>query len=112
MRILKRFRKFGAIGSNNAKTLADLDMENFPFTSAGAKRVFEILQRRGIIQNDGTSTIYQNKHKTFVVDVRKGKGSAPPLPFSGGDGPSLPCLPPDGGGAALGSDGGSVYRGV
>ena len=52
-RILRRFRKVGAIGQNNAKTLIELDMEKFPFTAPGAKHMFEILQRRGKIQNEG-----------------------------------------------------------
>ena len=52
-RIIRRFRKLGAIGQNNSRTLAELDMEKLPFTAPGAKHVFDILQRRGIIQNDG-----------------------------------------------------------
>ena len=52
-RILRRFRKAGAIGRNNAKTLTELDMEKFPFTAPGAKHMFEILKKRGKIQNDG-----------------------------------------------------------
>ena len=52
-RIIRRFKKRGAIGQSNAKTLAELDMEKFPFTSPLAKRIFRILQRRGVIQNEG-----------------------------------------------------------
>ena len=52
-RIIRRFKQLGAIGQNNSKTLAELDMEKSPFTAQGAKHVFDILQRRGIIQSDG-----------------------------------------------------------
>ena len=51
-RILRRFRKHSAIGQDNSKTLAELEMEEFPFTSFGAKRIFQRLQRQGIILND------------------------------------------------------------
>ena len=52
-RIKRRLRKAGAVGSDNAKTLAELDMEKWPFTAPGAKRVLEVMQKRGIIQSDG-----------------------------------------------------------
>ena len=52
-RILRRFKKMGAVGKDNAKTLTELEMETFPFTSPGAKRIFEILKRRGTILEDG-----------------------------------------------------------
>ena len=48
-RIIRKFRKFGAIGADNAKTLAELELDEFPFTAFGAKRIFKHLQKRGIV---------------------------------------------------------------
>ena len=52
-RIIRKFRNAGAISQQNAKTLAELELDEFPFTGIGAKNIFGILQRRGIILNDG-----------------------------------------------------------
>jgi len=40
-RILRSFKKAGALDQSSAKTLAELKMEKYPFTALGFKKMFE-----------------------------------------------------------------------